>query len=172
MAHGVDVARVGHRRDDRLTIARRRGQNLMLFCRTRVINHHVEHETIELRLWQRIRSFLLDRVLRREHEQRPLELVANAVDRHLILLHRLEQRRLRLWRRAVDLVGEDHVRENRPGNEANLTAAGGAVLFDYLGADDVRGHQVRRELDAVEFQVDRLRERLDQEGLGEARHAA
>ncbi len=34
-------------------------------------------------------------------------------DGHAVLLHRLEQRALRLRRRAVDLVGEDDVREDR-----------------------------------------------------------
>jgi hypothetical protein len=33
---------------------------------------------------------------------------------HLLLLHRLEQRRLRLGGRAVDLVAEDDVGEDRP----------------------------------------------------------
>ena len=37
-----------------------------------------------------------------------------------------------------------------------------AILFDHFRADDVRGHQVGRELDAAEFQVHRLREGLDQ----------
>jgi hypothetical protein len=34
-----------------------------------------------------------------------------------VLLHRLEQRRLRLGRRAVDLVGQDDVGEDRPGEK-------------------------------------------------------
>ena len=91
----------------------RRRQDPPLLFRRRIVDHDVEHEAIELRLGQRIRAFLLDRVLRREHEQRPLEIEAHAADRDLILLHRLEQRRLRLRRRAVDLVGEDDVREDR-----------------------------------------------------------
>ena len=44
-----------------------------LFLGARVLDHHVEHEAIELGLGQRIGAFLLDRVLRREDEQRPLE---------------------------------------------------------------------------------------------------
>ena len=59
-----------------------------------------------------------------------------------------------------------------PGNEADLARAGGAILLDHFGADDVGRHQVRRELDAVELQVDRLRERLDQQRLRQPGHAA
>jgi limonene-1,2-epoxide hydrolase len=42
-----------------------------------------------------------------------VEVVALAADGDLVLLHRLEQGGLGLGRRAVDLVGEDDVREDR-----------------------------------------------------------
>ena len=41
----------------------------------RVADADLEHEPVELRLGQRIRAFLLDRVLRREHEERLGQLV-------------------------------------------------------------------------------------------------
>jgi hypothetical protein len=44
------------------------------------------------------------------------------------------------------------------------------VLED-LGARDVGGHQVRRELDALELQIEQLRQRFDQQRLGQARRA-
>ena len=150
----------------------RHRQDPPLLLGGRVLDHDVEHEAIELRLGQRIGAFLLDRVLRREHEQRPLERVADAGDRDLVLLHRLEQRRLGLGRRAVDLVRQDDVREDRAVDEPDDALAGRAVLLDDLGAEDVGRHQVGRELDAVELQVDALGERLDQQRLGEPGHAA
>jgi hypothetical protein len=110
--------------------------------------------------------------LRGQHEQRALQRVALAADRHLVLLHRLEQRRLGLGRRAVDLVGEDDVGEDRAGDEADGACAGGPILLDHLGAEDVRRHQVGRELDAAELQVDGVGECLDQQRLGQPRHAA
>jgi hypothetical protein len=58
---------------------------------------------------------LLDRVLRREDEERRLELVGFSTVRDGAFLHRLEQRRLRLRRRAVDLIREDDLAEDRPG---------------------------------------------------------
>jgi hypothetical protein len=45
------------------------------------------------------------------------------------------------------------------------------VLDDDVGADDVAGHQVRRELDAREAQLHRLRERAHEERLAEAGRA-
>ena len=56
--------------------AGRPGDDLHLVVLREVVHHDVEHEAIELRLGQRIGAFLLDRVLRREHEERPLERVA------------------------------------------------------------------------------------------------
>ena len=129
----------------------------------------LEQEPVELGLGQRIGALHLERVLRREHEERRLERVALAGDRHLLLLHRLEQRRLGLGRGAVDLVGEHDVREDRAGLEPEDALA--ALLDEDVGADDVRGHQVGRELDAVEGAVDDVRERAHEHRLAQARHA-
>jgi hypothetical protein len=58
-----------------------------------------------------------------------------------------------------------------PRREHHLPAAGGRVLVDDVGAGDVRRHQVRRELDAVELQIQDPRQRRDQQRLGQARDA-
>ena len=81
----------------------------------RIADADPQQEPVELRLGQRIRALVLDRVLRREDDERRLEQARLALDRHLPLLHRLEQRGLRLRRSSVDLVGEQEVREDRPG---------------------------------------------------------
>ena len=123
-----------------------------------VIDDHVEHEAVELRLGQRIGAFHLDRVLRGQDEERLFQRIAAPAGRDLVLLHRLQQRGLRLGRRAVDLVGEDHVGEDRPLHEGELPAVGG--LLEDLRAGDVRRHQVGRELDAPKFEVEDLRDDL------------
>src|SRR5262249_54421934 len=50
------------------------------------------------------------------------------------------------------------------------TPPGGAVL-QYLRADDVGGHEIGRELDAFGIESQDLAQCLNQEGLGEPRHA-
>ena len=87
----------------------------------------------------------------------------------MVFLHRLEERRLRLRRRPVDLVGQDDLREDRPLHEAQ--AAMPAVLVEHLRAGDIGRHQVRGELDPLEGEVEDLRERLDQQRLGQSGHA-
>ena len=94
-----------------------------------------------------------------------LERIRLAVDRHLVLLHRLEQRRLRLRRGAVDLVDQQDVGEDRPGPELELVRA----LVEDVDARDVRREQVGRELDPREVDVERARERLREHRLPHAR---
>ena len=96
--------------------------------------------------------------------------MALAADGDLMLLHRLQQRGLRFRRRAVDLVGQDHVGEDRPCRNRSSRRRR-LVFLDHFRAGDVRGHQVGRELDAAEFQRQRVGQRANHKRLGQARHA-
>src|SRR5688572_25414656 len=69
-----------------------------------VIDPDVEHETVELSFRQSIGSFLFDRVLRSEYEERMRKLVSCSCSRHTALLHRFKQSRLRFRRCTVDLI--------------------------------------------------------------------
>src|SRR5262249_49608814 len=81
-----------------------------------------------------------------------------------------EQRRLRFRRRPVDLVREDDLREDRPLDEAEPPRA--LFLVEDFRAGDVRRHEVRRELDPLELEVEDVGERLDQQRLGEPGHTS
>jgi hypothetical protein len=113
----------------------------------------LEQEAIELRLGQRVGALLLDGVARREHLERLGQPVRARADGDLALLHGLEQRRLRLRRRAVDLVGEHQVVEDRA--RRGSAARGPGLLGEHVGAGDVRGQQIGGELHAAERQVER-----------------
>ena len=88
-------------------------------------------------------------------------------DRHLPLLHHLEQRRLHLRGRAVDLVGEQEVAEDR----ALLGVEAARVGPVDPRADEVARHEVGRELDAPERPAEHGRGRLDRQRLREPGHA-
>ncbi len=155
-----------------LVVAQRRRllHDLNLVRFVQVIDHDLEHEPVELRLRQRICALELDRILRREDEEGLVEGVCLSLHGHPMLLHCFEQRRLRLRRRTVDLVGEYDVGEDRTLREYHVSPARSVVLND-LGAGDVARHQVGRELDAVELEIDDLCNRMNQEGLRESRDA-
>ena len=130
-------------------------QHFQLFLALRIVDHHHEHEAVELGFGQRISPFLLDGVLRGQHEERVGQVERLPAGGHLVFLHRLEQGGLGLGRGAVDFVGQQQVGENRPLQELKSPAAGIRVFLEHVGAGDVRGHQVRRELDSPEGQVHR-----------------
>ena len=136
----------------------------------RIAHAQLEEEAVELGLRQRVRALHLDRVLRRQDEERRGQRARDAPHGHRRLLHALQQRRLRLGRRPVDLVGQHDVGEERTLLELEVLPTVG-VLDDDVGPDDVGGHQVGGELDARERQLETLRQRLDEERLAEARHA-
>ena len=137
-----------------------------LFGRRGVSDQYLQHEPVDLRFGQRVGAFGLDRVLRRHHQERLGQPVGLAPDRDLTLLHRFQQRALHFGGGAVDLVGQDEVGEDRPQRNLELTE----LLVVDAGADNVGGHQIGRELDALELATDRLRQRLDGHRLGQTRH--
>ena len=85
--------------------------------------------------------------------------------RDLGFLHRFEQRRLRARRRAVDLVDQHQLREDRAGAELEAGRAAGRRHVD-LAAGDIGGHQVGRALHARPLQPER-----GGQGLGQVRLA-
>jgi hypothetical protein len=132
----------------------------------------LKHEAVELGLGEGVGALLLEGVLGRHHEEGRGERVGRALDRHAALLHRLEQGGLGLGRRAVDLVGEDDLSEDRARLELELALDAPALSFrldDDGRARDVGGHEVGGELDAAEVEVDGLAQRADQERLADAR---
>src|SRR5437868_597787 len=78
-----------------------------------IVDENLELETIELRLGQRIGPFVLDRVFRREHCEDRRQRICFAVNGYLAFFHGLEQRSLGFWWRAIYLIGEKNVREDR-----------------------------------------------------------
>ena len=135
-----------------------------------VAHQQLEEEAVQLGLGQRVGAFLLDGVLRGHHQERLLELVARAGRRDRPFLHRFQHGRLRLGRGPVDFVGQADLREDRAALELEEPLALGR-FHHHVRAQDVGRHQVGRELDAREIQVQRLGQGADQQRLAQARHA-
>src|SRR5262245_19198614 len=98
---------------------------------------------------------MFDRILRRENHEWLRQREGNALDRHLEFVHCLEQSALRLWRRAVDLVGEHNVGKNRSRLEFEF------VEFRVVNGNsqNIRGKKITRELNAMELARKRPRQR-------------
>jgi len=129
----------------------------------RVVDEDLQHEPVELRLRERIRAFGLDRILRRHDEEGRWHRVRRVGDRDLALLHHLEERALHLGGRAVDLVREQEVAEDR----AELGVERALVGAVDPRADEVGWHEVRCELHAGEAAAEHAGGGLDRERLRE-----
>ena len=77
-------------------------------------------EAVELRFGQREGADLLGRVLGGDDEEGLGQLARFAFHRDLLFLHGLQQRALRLGAGAVDLVGQQHLGEDRPRVKGEL----------------------------------------------------
>ncbi|MCY1366733.1 hypothetical protein D9M68_419250 [compost metagenome] len=142
------------------------GQQLALGRAVGVAQRDAHQEAVELRLGQREGAELVLRVLRGDHEEGRGQGAGLALDRDLLFFHRLEQRALGLGAGAVDLVGQQHLREDRPGVEHEGLLA--PVVDRH--ARQVARHQVGRELHARELQAEGVRQRMGQGGLADPRH--
>ena len=85
------------------------------------------------------------------------------LDRHLPLLHGLEQRRLRAGRGPVDLVDEEDVREDGAWREPQGRA------FEEARPGHVYGQEIRRPLDARRFERQRPGDRPSERRLARSR---
>ena len=118
------------------------------------------------RLRQRIHALRLDRVLRREHQERRRHRVRDPADQHLTLPHDLEQSGLHLCGSPIDLIREGRSSRTlaRAPHRTSPSTGGRRVRHD-VGRDEVG-----RELDAGERATERLRQRGNRQRLAEAGH--
>jgi hypothetical protein len=153
----------------------RPARNLALLVHRGVVDVDLEQEPIELRFRKRIGSLLLDGITRRKDVERIGQRMRFRADRHTFLLHGLQERRLGLRGRPVDLVGEHQVVEDGPGQEAHGAPArpglGVGFFLENVGPGDVSGQQIGRELHPAERNIQGLGERRHEQGLREARNA-
>ena len=139
----------------------------MLFLALRgIADDDFQKETVDLRLRQRIGSFLLYGVLCGHDEEWLFQLEGSFAYGNLAFLHRLEKSALNLGGSAVDFVGEDEVGKQR----ATLDLEALGLYRIYHCADKVGRKQVGRELYSAVFGVDELREGLDRQCLCQTGH--
>ena len=136
-------------------------EDVALALARRVAHANAHEEAVELRFGQRVRSVMFDGVLRGQDEKRLRQPMRLIVHGDLRFVHRFEQRRLRLGRRAIDFVGEHDIGEDRPGLELERLRRG----IEHADAGDVGRQQIRSELDALKRALEGAGQRLRQRGL-------
>src|SRR2546425_503345 len=137
--------------------------DLLLAARIAYID--LQEEPVDLGLRERVRAFVLDRGLGRDHEERWVEAERLALEGRLSLLHRFEERALRLRRRAVDLVRQEDVREDRAAPQHEVAG----LPIEHVRPSNVRGEQIRSELHAPEREAKTRGKGFRDQRLGEPR---
>ena len=120
-----------------------------------------------MRFGKRISALEFDRILRRKNREIAGERVTRAIDRHLPLFHRFEQRGLRPRRCPIDFVDEQQIGEDRPAMQRKLT--GGHI--EHVRAHHVRRHQIGGALHALKSEAADARERFHRQRFCQAGHA-
>ena len=123
-------------------------------------------ETVQLGLRQGEGSLALHRVFRGDDQKGCLQGIGHATFGDLPLLHALQQRGLGPGSGAVDLIGQENVGKSGAGEEGKFPV----FLVVDPHTDDVRGQQVRGELDPGEFAVQAGSQSLGKGGLAGAGH--
>src|SRR5690606_2419213 len=126
---------------------------------------------IQVGLGQGIGALLLDGILGGQHHERFVQPFGTPENGDHFLLHGLQKSGLGFGRGAIDFVGEEDLGENGPMDESQFPLARGLVFLQDFGAENIRRHQIRSELDPIEIEVQGLAEAVDHGGLGHARHA-
>ena len=167
-SRGENLFRRSHGLRDRyLSVRRHAPDDLLFLVPVRVPDDDLHHETIDLRFGQRIGSLLLDRILRREDQERIGKIVCLTRQGDFAFLHRLEQRRLHLRRSAVDLVCEHEIPEHRTFPHRPITGLG---IVD-LRSEEIGRQEIRGELNATTRSAERRREGLNRHRLGQSGNA-
>ena len=100
-------------------------QDFLFRARIRIADLDLHQEAVELRFRQRIRAVMLGRILCRENHERTGKRIGGVFDRHLIFVHRFQQRALGFRRGAIDFVGKNDVGEDRAGLELEVVELSG-----------------------------------------------
>ena len=171
LLEGDDVVAAEDRRQRRQFGRRRFADHFHFVFDGEIVEHDVEEEAVKLRFRKRIGAFQFDWILRREHEKRPFQINRLAGGGDMIFAHGLQQGGLCFRRRAVDFIRQHDVREDGPADEFECARTRRGILLQDFRSENVRRHQVRRELDAFERQREELCDGFDEQCLAEAGHA-
>ena len=142
-------------------------EHLLLLRLGGVADDELEEEAVELRLGQRVGALVLDGVLGGDHEERVGQRAG--VPSSVTCRSCMASSSADCVLGGVRLISSARSRlvNTGPGRKRKLPSA---RLVEHALPDDVAGHEVGRELHALEVHVERRGDRLHQQGLRRAGH--
>ena len=140
--------------------------NLNLAVLVRIAHTHADHKPVQLRFRQQLRTGAAFWILCRHDKKRFWNISADAVHGHYPLFHNLKQRRLRLWRRPVDLVRQKQVAHNC----SRIIRKSAGFFLIHVKSQQIRRHYIRRKLDPVVVERHRPGKSYCKRRFSHARH--
>src|SRR5690606_3788643 len=131
-----------------------------------VINVNFEQETVQLCFWQTVRTFLLHRILCCQNNKWQIHHILMSVNGYLTFFHHLKQCRLCFCWCTVNLINQNHVRENWPFFEFEF---GGFHIKD-RSSQNITRHQIWCELYSAETYIQGLCQEFRGNGLSNTRN--
>ena len=133
-------------------------------------HNQFEKKPVQLSFGEWVCALHFERILGCQHKEHAIELMRDASYSNASLLHGFEHGRLCLGSCSIDFVCEHDIGENRPAFKSETAAA--TFSLDQNGcSNQVRRHQVRRELNASEFRVECAGKCTDQHRFSESRYS-
>ena len=132
-----DVVPVEDRSEFGKTVSRRDFRDLQFLFKIRIIDMDPKHEAIELGFWEGIGTFLFNRVLCAQYDERLIERVIRACGGDFVFLHRLQQGRLGFRRWPVDFVTQENVAEDRAFDKTHATTTSSLLFLENFRARNV-----------------------------------
>ena len=132
----------------------------------RIAQTQTQDEAIQLRFGQGEGPAVLRRVSCGEEQEGPWDVLGDAVDGDLLLLHCFQEGGLGPGGGAVYFVHQHHVRHDGAGPEVEFPVS----LVEDVGAGDVGGEKVRGALDALEGAAEGEGDAFGEDGLADAGH--
>src|SRR5690606_2277294 len=123
--------------------------------------------------WQWVRTFLFNGIARCKDLKGNRQRMTRPRSGHVMFLHRLQEGRLSLRRRPIDLIGQYHVCKDGSFEKLSLVRAATVSfnLCEHVRASDVRRKEIRSELNPTKGKVQTRGKTGDEQCLGQAGNA-
>ena len=141
-------------------------EDFHLTLEIRISHLQTDHESVQLSLRPQLCSRRTNRVLSCNHYKRFWQLMCHTIHGHLSFFHNLQQRRLGLTGRTVDLICQQEVGHNY--TRFVIKPAGCLVIHGK--SNDIRRHNIRCKLHTLILYPHDHRARQCQCGLTGSRH--
>lgn len=148
----------------RTSMVLREAQHLYFFVLLRVRHYNLTQKPVDLCFWQWICAFMVEWVLCSQHEEWLRQCKCLSSDRHLLLLHCLQECCLHLRSRSIYFVCQDNMCKQRSWHHLELLG----FMMEHLAPCKVARQHIRRTLYSLAVYMEQVRKCRNRLGFCES----